>query len=49
MKDQHALSSRSSYYIIQREKLSKTIIFSFGGVLSIGALAFLGFHRMKQR
>jgi hypothetical protein len=49
MKDQHALSSRSSYSIIQREKLSKTIIFSFGAVLSLGTLAFLGFHRMKQR
>lgn len=49
MKDKHALSSRSSCSTIQREKLSRTIIFSFGVVLSIGTLAFLGFHRMKQR
>jgi hypothetical protein len=49
MKNKHALSSRSSYSTIQREKLSRTIIFSFGAVLSIGTLAFLGFHRMKQK
>ena len=49
MKNKHALSSRSSYSTIQREKLSKTIIFSFGAVVSLGTLAFLGFQRMKQR
>ncbi|CUK70711.1 Uncharacterised protein [Listeria monocytogenes] len=49
MKDKHALRSRSLYSTIRKEKLSRTTIFSFGAVLSLGVLAFLGFYRMKQR